>query len=136
MANSATTSVSSVITALADPPTRLMDTPALDYFLIEVVNTIRESTAVAVARTKKLEQEMVEAGLLPPPANTPSNAVSSKRESTVRDSVGSGISKGDSGLLKVAGDEEEEALRQRLEAIGMHVGANVAERCVLLSLRS
>jgi len=102
----------------------------MDYFLIEVVNTLRESSAVAVARTKKVEQEMIEAGLLPPPGtniNGPSTS-SSKRESTMRDStrdsMGSGISKGDNGPL----DEEEEGLRQRLEAIGMHVGANIAER--------
>lgn len=114
MASSAVPSLST----LADPPVRMMDGPAMDYFLIELVSTLRASSAVAVARTKKVEQEMVEAGLLPappPPGATPSN----------RDSLASTSSKPDGkGLL----DEEEEAVRLRLESIGTHVGANVAER--------
>lgn len=94
-----------------------MDGPAMDYFLIELVDTLRASSAVAVARTKKVEQEMIDAGLLPaPPAGTtPAN----------RDSMASTSSKPDGkGPL----DEEEEAVRLRLESIGMHLGANVAER--------
>jgi len=106
------------LSALADPPARMMDGPAMDYFLIELVDTIRASSAVAVARTKKVEQEMIEAGLLPAPplAGVPSSN---------RDSVASTSSKPDG---KGPGDEEEEAARLRLESIGMHVGANVAER--------
>ena len=94
----------------------------MDYFLIELVNTVRASSAVAVARTKKVEQEMIDAGLLPAP---PPNAAAALP--SIRDSVASTGSKPDG---KAALDEDEEALRLRLESIGMHVGANVAERYV------
>lgn len=122
------TSISSSLSALADPAPALMDGAALDYFLIEVVSTLRESAAVATARTKKVEQEMIEAGLLPPTTAAPS--VPSKRDSSVRDSVGSmaKLEGAMAGGAKNGVDEEEEPVRQRLEAIGMHVGANIAER--------
>ena len=106
------------LATLADPPARMMDGPVMDYFLIELVNTVRASSAVAVARTKKVEQEMIEAGLLPAqPPNT--NALSN------RDSLASNLSKPDGKTLL---EEEEEAVRLRLESIGTHVGANIAER--------
>ncbi len=121
MAISASTSIATNLAALADPPVRVVDGPAVDYFFIELVNTLRASSAVAVARTKKVEQEMIEAGLLSPPQQAPP-AVPSKR-----DSIASASSKaGDTQQTAV--DDEEEALRLRLESIGMHVGANVAER--------
>lgn len=91
----------------------------MDYFLIELVSTLRASSAVAVARAKKVEQEMIEAGLLSPMPPVPP-AVPSKR-----DSLASITSKAEG---KTAVDDEDEALRLRLESIGMHVGANVAER--------
>ncbi|TCD68580.1 Trafficking protein particle complex subunit 33 [Steccherinum ochraceum] len=127
MATPGSTTLSTAISALADPPLRMMDTPALDYFLIEVVNTLRDSAAVATARTKKLEQEMIDAGLLPP-LNPPTGTATNKRDSTMRDSLGSSMSKGDSSQSKSGVEEDDEALRQRLETIGMHVGANIAER--------
>ncbi|KAG6844871.1 hypothetical protein H0H87_002816 [Tephrocybe sp. NHM501043] len=113
------------LAALADPPNRQVDAAAMDYLLIELVNTLRESSAVATARQKKVEKEMAEAGLLPTPAPAPPTVP--KKESA-RDSVTSLNSK--SGKAVVL-DEEEEAIRVRLEAIGLHVGANFAERCVL-----
>ena len=90
--------------------------------IIELVNTVRASSTVAVARTKKVEQEMIDAGLLPAPSLNAATASSS-----FRDSVASTGSKPDG---KAPLDDEEEALRLRLESIGMHVGANVAERYV------
>jgi trafficking protein particle complex subunit 6 len=121
------------LAALADPPTRMVDSCAMDYFLIEAVNALRASSAVASARAKKVEQEMIDAGLIPAPAPVlpPLNV----RESTSgslsggRDSVGS-ISSSKGGLVpaKGAGGDDEEAVRARLESIGMHVGANFAER--------
>ncbi|KAL0565073.1 hypothetical protein V5O48_016959 [Marasmius crinis-equi] len=110
------------LTALSDPPTRYVDGAMMDYFLIEVVNTLRESSAVATARSKKIEQEMLEAGLVPPPP--PASVTSPKPDA--RDSTTSL----NSTRGKTAGvvDEEEEALRVRLEAIGLHVGANITER--------
>lgn len=108
--------LSSTVTSLADPPVRLMDGPAMDYFLIEAVNALRASSAVAVARTKKVEQEMIEAGLLVQPPVPP--PVPAKR-----DSAASTSSKPEGKV-----NEEEEAVRVRLEAIGMQVGANIAER--------
>ncbi|KAG5643048.1 hypothetical protein DXG03_001626 [Asterophora parasitica] len=114
------------LAALADPPIRQIDAAVMDYFLIELVNTLRESSAVATARTKKIEQEMVEAGLIPAPAAS-APAPPAKKENA-RDSTTSlnSSSKG-TGKPPVL-DEEEEAVRVRLEAIGLHVGANFTER--------
>ncbi|KAG6865826.1 hypothetical protein C0991_011445 [Blastosporella zonata] len=117
--------VPSSLAALADPPMRQIDGAAMDYFLIELVNTLRESSAVATARQKKVAKEMSDAGLIPLPAPTPPTVP--KKESS-RDSVTSLNSKG-SGKAAVV-DEEEEAVRVRLEAIGVHVGSNFAERWV------
>jgi hypothetical protein len=113
------------LAALADPPIRQIDASVMDYLLIEMVNTLRVSSAVAAARSKKIEQEMIEAGLLPPPP--PALSLPTKND-PARDSVTS--------LSRTAGrtilDEEEEGLRTRLEGIGMHVGANFTERCVAI----
>lgn len=116
----------STLAALADPPTRYIDTAAMDYLLIEMVATLRESAAVATARQKKIEREMVEAGLLPPPAPVPT----ALKKETARDSVTSVASRTGSASGKAPLDEEEEPVRQRLETIGMHVGSNFTERYV------
>ena len=116
--------VPSSLALLADPAIRQIDAAAMDYFLIEMVNTLRDSSAVAAARSKKIEQEMIEAGLLPPlpaPLSLPAKVELGS------DSVTNLASRtaGKSSL-----DEEEEGVRARLEGIGMHVGANFTERCV------
>jgi hypothetical protein len=115
--------------SLHEHPQPLVDAAALDYFMIEMVATLRASAAVATARAKKIELEMVEAGLVPPsiPALPP---LPLKKESA-RDSVTSLASKNGS---KAALDEDEEALRSRLEYIGSHVGANITEKCAHTSL--
>jgi len=117
-------SASTSLAALADPPIRQIDGAAMDYFLIEMVATLRESAAVATARSKKIEQEMVEAGLIPPPIPVPS----SLKKDSARDSVTSLISRTGSAAGKGTLEEEEEPVRQRLEAIGVHVGSNFSER--------
>jgi len=53
-------------TSLADPPQRQINAAFMDYFSIEMVNTLRVSSTVAATRAKKLEQEMLQAGLIPP----------------------------------------------------------------------
>ena len=102
---------------MADAPVRLMDGVAFDFFLIEMVNTLRVSSAHAQARARKVEQEMIDAGLLPAPL--PALAIRKNH----KDSTTSLASK---ATTKV--DDEEEGLKLRLEAIGMHVGANITER--------
>lgn len=91
-------------TSLADPPQRQIDAAFMDYFSIEMVNTLRISSTVATTRAKKLEQEMLQAGLIPP-ATAPLRS------------------------------EDEEAVRVRLESIGMHVGANITEKYLYLDCR-
>ncbi|KAG2748601.1 transport protein particle component [Suillus brevipes Sb2] len=105
----------SALSALADPPARLVDGAAMDYLLIEAVNALRVSSAVASARASKIERDMVEAGLVPPPP-TPA------KQQNPRDSASS-----TSGKISGPADEDE-GVRSRLEAIGIHVGGNFAER--------
>jgi trafficking protein particle complex subunit 6 len=123
---------STTLAALADPPIRQIDGAAMDYFLIELVATLRESAAVAAARSKKVEQKMLEAGLIPPPTPVPSSLKKDK-DSPAKDSVISLVSRsGSAAGGKSVVDDDEEPVRQRLEAIGMHVGANFSERSVAL----
>jgi hypothetical protein len=105
------------LVALADPQPRLIDAAAMDYFLLEAVQTLRLSTAVAEARAKKVEDEMIDAGLIPPPPPPQAKA----KKDAQRDSIGTGSS--------APSDDEDEGLRARLEAIGLHVGGNITERC-------
>ena len=116
------------LSSLADPPQKYIDASAMDYFLIEVVNTIRVSSLVASTREKKVEKEMIDAGLLPPPAPS----ATAKDLNRVRESAsGSRESLGPSGIMNTGKvDEQEEGMRVRLEAIGVHVGSNFTERFV------
>ena len=94
----------------------------MDYFVIEMVNALRASSAVAAARSKKVEQEMIEAGLMPTTAPVPPTLKKDK----MRDSMGSNASR--VSLSKDNQESDDDELRARLEAIGMHVGPNMAER--------
>lgn len=125
------------LAALADPSTRQIDSAVMDYFLIELVNTLRVSSAVATARSKKIEKEMIEAGLIPQPAAAPPALPLKREKESARDSVTSLHSRGSAGgpgKASTVVDEDEEALRSRLEAIGLHVGANFTERCVIAGI--
>lgn len=95
-----------------------MDAAVLDYFVIELTNTLRHSSSIATARIKRKEAEMITAGLLAPlpPKKEPPNGV--------RDSIASNVS-----VSKTPSpDDDEEPVRMRLEAIGITVGGNLAER--------
>ncbi|KAH0838892.1 NO signaling/Golgi transport ligand-binding domain-containing protein [Lanmaoa asiatica] len=111
----------SPLALLADPPVRFVDAALMDYLLIEAVNALRASSAVAAARAKKIEQEMADAGLLPPLPPPPAT----KPHQSHRDSVGSMASR---TQAISADDEEDEGVRIRLEAIGLHAGGNFVER--------
>lgn len=101
--STSTASLLPTLAPLADPGLRLADGALLDYLLVELVPTLSASSAVASARATATENEMRAAGLLP--------ARTAKEKE-----------------LKEA---EEDALRARLEAVGAHVGANLAERCAM-----
>ena len=103
------------LNSLAEPPTRYVDGALVDYLVIEAVVALRVSAGVSAAHARQVEQEMAEAGLLPPPP------VSKAHDH--RDSMGSTIARSLSYV-----DEEDEDLRSRLETMGLHVGANLAER--------
>ncbi|KAH7884206.1 TRAPP complex subunit trs33 [Phlebopus sp. FC_14] len=107
----------STLALLAEPPLRQIDGAAMDYFLIEAVNALRASSAVAAARAKKIEMEMVEAGFVPPPPPA--------KPQSHRDSVGSATATTKNATCV---DEEDEGVRSRLEAIGLHVGGTFVER--------
>lgn len=139
----AAASSSSLITpslsALSDPPVRLADAAALDYLGIEMVHTLRDSSRTALARIRELENEMRDAGLDPspaPPEKAPALKDKERLKNDGRDSPGGVRMRVASSMGTVSGvevevDEEEQNLRLRLEAIGLHVGANIAERSVL-----
>jgi hypothetical protein len=138
-----TPSTSSLITpsllALSDasPNKNQIDASVQDYFLIELVHTLRRSSQVARERARKREEEMMLNGLLPP-VSASGTAASATNTSGLA-SAGARVSMGSPGGTMAAGakapvSEEEEAIRSRLDALGVHVGANLAERCVLLAL--
>ncbi|KAJ3769726.1 TRAPP complex subunit trs33 [Lentinula raphanica] len=115
------------LAAYADPPIRHVDGAMMDYFLIETVNTLRESSKIALHREREREKEMVEAGLIPPPA--PPVKDTKDPLASARDSTGSLAStKAGKAAASTQVDEEEEALKLRLETIGIHVGSNFSER--------
>lgn len=111
------------LSALAGPPQRHMDAAFMDYFSMEMVNTLRVSSTIAMTRVKKLEQEMLEAGSIPLPTTVPP-----LKKDSARDSATSLASRCGSVTGKAVPDEDEEAVRVRLESIGMHVGANISEK--------
>ncbi|KAI5122697.1 hypothetical protein M0805_009750 [Coniferiporia weirii] len=130
-AASSSSLVTPVLSLLADPPVKLADAAALDYLLIEMVHTLRASAGVATERVRRVENEMLAAGLISGPTLPDKERV--KRDG--RESVGSaGTRTNSSTELGVAaaaaaeGEDGEEELRVRLEAIGVHVGGNIAER--------
>jgi len=92
----------------------------MDYLVMEAVTALRQSSSVATARMKEKEREMIEAGLLPPLPPQPSIPLGIKKDS-VRDSISS------ARTVKLS-DDEEEALRMRLENMGAVVGSSLAER--------
>jgi trafficking protein particle complex subunit 6 len=89
----------SQLSALANPVVPQIDSAVLDYFLIEAVNTLRLSAAVATQRQKELEEEMAKANLLQQPQ-----------------------------AREAQQDAAEEALKTRLEGLGSRVGASLVER--------
>lgn len=145
-AASAATSSSSLLTPtlahLADPPTRYLDAAALDYLIIEMTHTLRASTAVATERMRNLEREMREAGILPPAVEKEKGTGKDKESALKKEQRESSASLGSLTPGSVRGDvsagaspgpgsereDDEEGLRLRLEAIGVHVGGNIAER--------
>ncbi|KAF8603187.1 transport protein particle component [Ceratobasidium sp. AG-I] len=100
---------------LAYPPQKQVDAAVYDVLLIEMVRTLRESASVARKRERELEEEMIENGLIERKVVPPTTAA--------RDSVGGSVP-----AAKTVVDDDEEAVRIRLESIGMHVGTNLVER--------
>ena len=125
--STATTGVDA-LSLLAEPPTRHVDGAAMDYFLIELVQTIRQSSIVATARQKKIEQEMIQAGFVPPSAAQ----TQAKKDALGLSGESPNAARNSNGKSKES--EEDESVRVRLEAIGVHVGANFTERYVCSSL--
>jgi len=92
----------------------------MEFLMIELVHTLRESARTAMKKSRTQEEEMVAAGLLPAPASSSITTPSLRGSSSVRDSMASEDSK--------VFEEEEDALKSRLESIGAVVGGNLAER--------
>jgi hypothetical protein len=113
----------SQLTLLPDGGPHIMDRPAMDYFLIELVPILRASASVAQARAQQQEKEMIDAGLLPPPPPGKGPGRSEPHSAVSRSSAALG-----SAGAKDKPEDDEEIVRKRLEAIGQHVGANIVER--------
>jgi hypothetical protein len=121
MANSSMPSLA----ALADAPARIMDRSAMDYLLIELIPILRASSAVATKRAEQLEGEMIDAGLSLPPPPVPKRLDISSPLVMPTSAMGKSLV---SPVPKGQPEEDEDALRRRLDAIGQHVGANIVER--------
>ncbi|TDL22370.1 transport protein particle component [Rickenella mellea] len=125
------TSTSSLVTPtlslLADPPPRFLDAAAYDYLVIEMVGALRGGAKRAEEKRRAVEKEMIEAGLLPASSSSLEKQGKKEKDRESTGSGGSGVRSSGLGVTKVD-DPEEEGLRVRLEAIGIHVGSNIAER--------
>lgn len=120
---SATTSNSpSTTPSLAIPAPRFIASSSLDYLLIAAVEALRHSSHVASERLKAVEKELREAELLP-------QLVIPAKENKPISSVVAGTSTSEAAGVNTV-DEQEEAVRVRLETIGSHVGASFIERSV------
>ena len=116
--------------SLADPAIRHVDAIIVDYLVMEAVQTLRASTVIAMAKRRQREKDLVDAGLVLPDEQAP--AVPKKdvnRESMA--SIASKTTTMTTTTTKVEEGPDEEEVYSRLEAIGVHIGSNVAERCVL-----
>ena len=130
--------VTPTLTVLADPPVRQADAAALDYLLIEMVHTLRASAGVATERIRRIERDMLDAGLGPAPAPPEKTTTPLKDKERMKKEGRDSVASTRTRVSSLAGqalsqtmeenEEDDEALRLRLEAIGMHVGANIAER--------
>ena len=103
-----------------------VDASVQDYFLIKLVQTLRHSSQITRERARQ-QEEMVANGLLPPvsASGTIVNVVNaSGLASTCARTSPSGIM---SVATKGPVNGEEEAIRAWLDALGVHVGANLAE---------
>ncbi|CAG8578947.1 5451_t:CDS:2 [Acaulospora colombiana] len=89
----------SQLVALATSTAAQIDVSVLDYFLIETIDTLRQSAERAVSRRRELEEEMSKSNIL--------------HQIPVRDTQH---------------NTSEEALKCRLENIGVHVGSALVER--------
>ena len=92
---------SSGLTQIAQTSPHEIDGFLLDYLLIEIIGGFRRSAVIARQRLEKYEKEMISIGMLPESINKKDN-----------------LSK-----------DDHDALIQRLETAGKHVGANLCERC-------
>lgn len=91
----------SQLVTLATSTAAQIDVSVLDYFLIETINTLRQSAERAISRQKELEEEMSKSNIL--------------HQIPVRDAQH---------------NTSEEALKTRLENLGVHVGSTLVERLV------
>ncbi len=105
----------------------------LDYLVTGITHTLTHSSNIALARLKKREKELIEAGYIAPPPPRKERATGS----SARDSTNSIVSVSRATSASSPGeliDEGDDAARQRLENIGVIVGGNLAERYDLVSI--
>lgn len=93
---------------LSQPANHQVASQAHQFLLSQIVPTLRASAKVARERRDARELEMVREGLLP------ANAL--KKPSAA------------GGASGVAGEQDDEDFRTRLEALGERVGGDLAER--------
>lgn len=98
--------VTPALSSLAQDVPHQIDAAALDFLLIESVRALQDSSHASLTRLRAREDEMIKAGLIPPAPPVPPSKDGISREE----------------------EEASEALRVRLEEIGVAVGGALAER--------
>jgi hypothetical protein len=93
------------LTRLLEASHHEIDAAPLDYLFIELIHSLQQSSAVAHARRKRLNQEIQQAGL--------------NLGSTSKQSSQNGVE-----------ETPEQQLALRLERVGIHVGSSLTERYV------
>ncbi|KZT58430.1 transport protein particle component [Calocera cornea HHB12733] len=125
--NPSTTSLlTPAILSLSAPPQAQVDIHAVEFLLVEMTRTLAESSRVAQARRDKAEAEMRGAGWMPKAVpGAKGEEGSALALGKLREPLREEVERARRARVE---EEEESAVRQRLENIGAHVGGNLAEK--------
>ncbi|EJT98896.1 transport protein particle [Dacryopinax primogenitus] len=113
---------------LSSPPQAQVDINVVEYLLIEATRALADSARVAQSSKDAVEQAMRDAGWLPAPDAGKGETTAAAREAALgrlKDQVREEVERARRAKKE---DDDEGAVRLRLENMGVQVGGNLAEK--------